>query len=140
MDSVALLVVIGTFVSWGVGALIAKFAANRIGTQSVFWELVGYVPAILIFSLTVFRLRNLVGGDRVGIGLAMAAGAIGSLGAVGFYFLLTRAEVSTIAPLTALYPALTAVLAFIFLRESITPVKAFGIVLSLVAIYLLSKS
>ncbi len=139
MDSVTLLVVIGTFLSWGVGALIAKLAANRIGTQSVFWELVGYVPAILIFSLTVFRLRNLIEGDRVGIGLAIAAGAIGSLGAVGFYFLLTRAEASTVTPLTALYPALTAVLAFIFLHESITPAKALGIILSLIAIYLLSK-
>ena len=42
-------------------------------------------------------------------------------------------------PLTALYPALTAVLAFIFLKESVTPTKIAGIIFSLVAIYLLSK-
>lgn len=140
MDSATLLVAIGTFLAWGVGSLIAKLAANRIGTQSVFWDFVGYVPAILIVSLTVFRLRNLVEGDTVGIGLAIAAGAIGSLGMVGSYFLLTRAEASTITPVTALYPALTAVLAFIFLHESVTPTNALGIDLSLVAIYLLSKS
>lgn len=89
-----------------------------MGTQSVFWDFVGYVPAILTLSLAVFKLRNLIQADRVGIGLAVAAGAIGSIGVVGFYFLLTRAEASTITPLTALYPALTAVLAFIFLHES----------------------
>jgi transporter family protein len=142
MDPITILVVIASFLSWGIGSFIAKVAANRIGTQSVFWDLIGYIPAILIYSLIIFRLKNILAGmqtDKLGIGLAMLAGAVGSLGMVGFYFLLTRAEASTVTPLTALYPALTAVLAIIFLHESVNPTKIIGIVLSIIAVYLLVK-
>jgi transporter family protein len=139
MDLTTFLIVIVTFISWGVGTFISKIAANKIGAQSVFWHLLGYAPAVTIYSIIVFKLRNLVGADRIGIGLAILAGVVGSFGAIGFYFLLKRAEASTITPLTALYPALTAVLAFIFLHESVNLTKLLGIALSLIAIYLLSK-
>ena len=118
---------------------MAKLSANRIGGQGVFWEMFGYIPIILIYSLIAFKLKNLVQGDRTGIGLAVLAGALGSFGGAGLYFLLSRTEVSIISPLTALYPALTVFLGIAFLRESITPTKLTGIVLSLIAIYLLSK-
>jgi transporter family protein len=76
--------------------------------------------------------------DKLGISLAILAGAIGSFGLIGFYFLLTRKEASIAVPLTAVYPALTAILAFVFLKEPLTPVKIAGISLSAVALYLLS--
>lgn len=139
MDLTTFLIAIAIFVSWGVGSFLAKLAANRIGTQSAFWDLVGYVPAIFIYSLIVFKVKNLLAADKLGIGFAVLAGAIGALGVVGFYFLLSRAEASVVVPLTALYPALTAILAIIFLHESINATKLLGIVLSLIAIYLLSK-
>lgn len=139
MDSTTLLIVIGTFVSWGVGSFIAKLATNRIGAQSVFWDMLGYAPAVVIYSLIGFKLHNLIQGDKIGIGLAFLAGATGAFGLIGFYFLLSRAEASTIVPLTALYPALTALLAIVFLHESVTLTKVVGVVLSLIAIYLLSR-
>jgi len=139
MDLTTFLIAIAIFVSWGIGSFLAKLAANRIGTQSAFWDLAGYAPAILIYSLAVFKLKNLLAADKLGIGFAVLAGAIGSLGLVGFYFLLSRTEASVVVPLTALYPALTAILAIIFLHESINATKLLGIVLSLIAIYLLSK-
>ena len=88
----------------------------------------------------MFRFKDLVQQqDKLGIGLALLAGAIGAFGLIGLYMLLTRAEASSAIPMTALYPALTALLAFIFLRETITVAKVTGIILSLIAIYLLSK-
>jgi uncharacterized protein (DUF486 family) len=39
MDPITILVVIASVLSWGIGSFIAKVAANRIGTQSVFWDL-----------------------------------------------------------------------------------------------------
>lgn len=134
-----MLVVLATFVSWGVSGFIAKLAANRIGQQSAFWDAIGMAPAIIIYCLAVFKIENLIQADKLGISLAWLAGTIGSLGYVSVYYLLSKAEVSTVAPLTALYPVVTIVLAFIFLRESITPTKLLGIFLSLIAIYLLAK-
>ncbi len=139
MELTNFLIVIGIFLSWGIASFLAKLAANKIGPQGVFWDMLGYVPMILLYSLIVFKFKNLVQGDKVGIGLAALAGLIGSFGGVGLYFLLGRAEISTIIPLAALYPALTVTLAIIFLHESITLTKLIGIILSLIAIYLLSK-
>jgi len=142
MDLTTFLIVIGVFLSWGVSSFIAKLATNRIGAQSVFWDMLTYAPVVIIWSLIMFKLENLlrvVKTDKFGMGLAFLAGIIGSFGLIGFYLLLTKEEASTIIPLTALYPALTAVLAIIFLHESITSTKLLGIILSLIAIYFLSK-
>jgi transporter family protein len=133
------LIVIGIFFAWGLGSFFAKLAANRIGAQGVFWEMFGYIPMILAYSLITFKLRNLLQSDRGGMVLAALAGMLGSFGGAGLYFLLGKTEVSTIIPLTALYPALTVFLGIAFLQESITFTKLLGIFLSLIAIYLLSR-
>lgn len=138
MDLSTALLAIATLLSWGIGSFIAKLATVRIGESSVFWDLLGYAPAIFFYSLLTFKLKDLVTADKLGIFLAILAGAIGSLGLVGFYVLLTRKEASVAVPMTALYPALTAILAFIFLKEPLTAAKVAGISLSVVALYLLS--
>lgn len=139
MDLTTLLIVIITFISWGTGSFIAKLATNRIGSKSVFFDAIAYVSAVIIYGLVIFKLKNLVQAERVGIGLALLAGVFGSFGLIGVYTLLSRAEVSSIVPLTALYPALTVTLAFIFLHESINPARILGIIFSLIAIYLLTR-
>lgn len=127
-----------TLFSWGTASFVAKFATNRIGDKSVFWDLLGYAPAIIIFSMLSFKWKEIVSQDKTGIFLAILAGAIGSFGLVGFYMVLTRKDASVAVPLTALYPALTAILAFIFLGEKLTALKVVGISLSAIALYLLS--
>lgn len=127
-----------TLLSWGIGSFVAKLATNRIGDKSVFWDLLGYAPAIIIFSILIFNVKNLVSSDKGGMFLAFLAGAIGSLGAIGFYMLLTRKDASSAVPLTALYPILTAILAIIFLKEKITVIKTLGIIFSGIALLLLS--
>lgn len=138
MDGKTLMLAGMSLFSWGVGSFVAKMATNRIGERSVFWDLIGYAPAILIYCMMVFNWKDVVNSDKLGIGLAILAGALGSVGLVTFYVLLTRKGAATAVPLTALYPALTAILAFIFLHEKLTIVNSVGIVLSVIALYLLS--
>lgn len=121
---------------------MSKLAANRIGTQSIFWDLLGYIPMILIYSFFAFKLKNLFSvfqTDKMGIILAFLAGLIGSIGVISFYYLMTKSEASVVTPLTALYPALTVVLGIVILHEGITLTKLAGVILSLVAIFLLSR-
>lgn len=127
-----------TLISWGTGSFVAKLATNRIGDKSVFWDLFGYAPAIIIFSLLSYKWKGVTDLDKTGVGLAVLAGVIGSFGLIGFYMVLSRKDASAAVPLTALYPALTAVLAFIFLSEKLTAVKVIGISLSVIALFLLS--
>ena len=138
MDLKTLGLAMMTLFSWGTASFVAKFATNRIGDKSVFWDLFGYAPAIIVYSLLAFRWKEIVSLDKAGILLSILAGAIGSFGLVGFYMLLTRKDASVAVPLTALYPALTALLAFMFLKEQLTAVKVAGISLSVIALYLLS--
>jgi len=138
MDIKTLILAVTALFSWGVASFVGKLATNRIGERSVFWDLVGYAPAIILYSMLFFKWKEVVESDKTGIVLAILSGAIGSLGLISFYTLLTRKEASVSVPLTALYPALTAILAFIFLKESLTVTKVFGIILSAAALFLLS--
>ena len=88
---------------------------------------------MIIYSLLVYKFQNLIQADKSGIGLALLSGAVGSLGAVGCYILLSRAEASTIVPLTALYPALTVVLAVALLVNSLATLKLW--VISFIIVY-----
>ncbi len=138
MDSITILLIVATFIFWGVGTFLTKLATNKIGALGLPWNILGYLP-IIIYSLLIFKLKPLIQAERSGIGLAFFSGVIGSLGLISFYSLLTKAEATTIVPLTALYPILTIALAFLFLHETVTASKTIGIVLSLIAIYFLSK-
>jgi transporter family protein len=138
MDLTSLLLALFVFVAWGLDAFVSKFAANRIAAQSSLWYALGFAPAIIVYSLLAYGLRGLALESRSGIALALLSGAFGGMGMIGFYMLLSRTAASITVPLTALYPALTAVLAIVFLREGVTVPKVLGIVLSVVAVYLLT--
>src|SRR3989338_11095111 len=138
MDTQTILFVILAFFGWGMGAFLSKLAADRIGTQSIFWDLLGYFPAIIIYSLLILKFKNIfhqASSDKTGILLAVLSGALGSIAVVSFYYLMTRSEASVVTPLTALYPALTVILGMLILHESITLTKVLGILFSLLAIY-----
>ncbi len=138
MDTTTLFLAVLSLFGWGVGSFISKIATNTLGEKAVFWDLIGYFPAIVLYSLFIFRAKDIFSADRPGIFYALLAGALGSVGVVCFYLLLTKKDASSAVPLTALYPALTAILAIIFLRESLTWIKAVGILLSAIALVLLS--
>lgn len=138
MDSTCLTIAILVLLGWGTGGFIAKLAANRIGSASVFWDLLGYAAATILYTALILKPNHVAQADRGGIILAILAGFIGSLGGVGFYLLMARKDASVVAPMTALYPALTALLAFVFLRETLTVTKVAGIILATIAMLFLS--
>jgi transporter family protein len=138
MDSKSFALAMLTMFSWGVGSIISKLAANRIGDKAIFFDIVGYTPAIIIYGLLILQAKDLFALDKTGIALAVIAGIIGSIGAISFYMLITHKQASISVPLTALYPALTVILALLFLKEKITLLQGLGVILSLVSIFLLS--
>jgi len=139
MDLKSILLVVFVFVAWGLDAFCAKLATNHIGSQSALWYALGFAPPMIVYALLAFGPRVLALGSKPGIALSALAGALCGAGMVGFHILISRTAVSTAVPLTGLYPALTAVLAILFLREGVTLPKVLGIALSMVAVYLLSS-
>lgn len=123
---------------WGLGAFFSKLATNRIGESSVFWDIIGYVPIVILFSLSAFKAKDIFGGDKMGVVYGLLAGGIGAIGLIAFYLLIAKKDAGVATSVTAMYPALTAVLSFIFLGEQITITKAIAIVLASASLFLLA--
>jgi transporter family protein len=129
---------IASLTLWGLWGLVLKVAQRMLGE----WYAV-YVSSNLavVVGVTVVWLyyRNSVNPLSFGGLMAFVAGSLGTL---GYAFLVLSLEkggpASIVIPLTALYPAVTAILAVLVLNEHISPKQALGVALAIVAIYLMS--
>ena len=137
MQSSTLILALVSMLGWGVGGFVAKIASNRIGNHAVFWEIVGYTLVAVIWAFCVLK-SGVASADRLGIGLALVAGVVGSVGGVLYFVLLARESLGLVTALTALYPLVAVVLGVVFLHESVTIQRIVGVLFAVVAVYLLS--
>ena len=124
---------------WGVWGLAGKLASRTVSPQSLI--LLGSAGAFLIFPLWVLlfgRQFRFLWGD-LNFYWALIGGAVGSAGGVFYYMALSRGEASRVVAITATYPLVTFVLAFLILGEPLTFRKSLGILFALAAVVLLSK-
>jgi transporter family protein len=123
-----------TILLWGAwGAVSDGVDAN---TNQIFFT-IGLLPLIVI----VWRSPRLQGGEqrRRGIAWAFLTGILGGAGNIAFFrALVVGGKASIVVPATALFPLVTVLLAVVFLRERLSRPQIFGLILALVAIYLLS--
>jgi transporter family protein len=124
---------------WGAWGAVSKVASEGVdaNTNQVFFT-IGLLPLIAL----VWRSpRNAAGGAgrKVGIGWAFLTGILGGAGNIAFFrALVMGGKASIVSPTTALFPLVTVILAITFLHERIGNAQKAGLVLALVAIYLLS--
>jgi len=123
-------------VLWGIWGLLLK-----ISYKEMEWSDVYFLSTLASFTLSL-TIYMLVGSKNLQINplpyIPLLAGLFGGLGYVFFIKALESGNASIIIPLTAIYPALTTVLAVIFLGERISIYQLVGILLALTAIVLLS--
>jgi transporter family protein len=74
-----------------------------------------------------------------GVGAALGAGIAMAVGLLFFLEALAMGPATMVVPLTALYPAVTVILCWIFLEEALTLRHLSGLALALGAVWLLSK-
>src|SRR2546423_9983136 len=128
-----------TILVWGAWGAVSKVASEGIDadTNQVFFTF-GLLPLIAL----VWRSpRNAAGGAgrRIGIGWAFLTGILGGTGNIAFFHALTMGgKGSVVSPVTALFPLVTVVLAVKLLHERIGTAQKLGLLLALIAIYLLS--
>jgi uncharacterized membrane protein len=124
---------------YGVWAIVSDHASNRIGPMHVqVLSTVGLVPVALV----LFFSKDWKAGKNRWRGCihAFATGLLAVGGTWTMFEAFSRGgEAATVLPLICTYPLLTVVLARIFLKEKPNRVQLVGIVLALVAIYLLSE-
>src|SRR5262245_42701248 len=121
---------------WGVWGFLSKLGSDRISPEQlqILFTLGIIPPSILAWAQLGFRVET----DRRGMIYGISNGLLSGMGMLAFYAALARGQASIIGPFTSLFPLLTVVLAFAFLRERINRIQAAGMALALAAILILA--
>jgi len=122
-------------IMWGLWGLVLKVASKGSSWLEVYFlsAIASFAVAVTVFTISGPHLK--VGRSAL---LALLAGVFGGGGYVLFMKALSTGKASVVVPLTALYPALTAVLALAVLGEKISTTQAIGIALAVLAAVFLS--
>ena len=133
---------LATIALWGAWGLVSKIASDGVDVYvNQLLYTVGLAPLMLFVAWTVWKRspRESASARRKGIFWAFLTGILGGLGNLAFFQALVKGgEASIVAPVTALFPMVTVLLAVLFLKERIGRTQWIGLMLAFVAIYLLS--
>lgn len=122
---------------WGVWAFLSKLVAGDMTPMQIqVLFTIGNLPVVLI---ALVYLRWKVDTDFLGATYGILNGIFTGLGLLAYFAALARGKASIVSPITALFPLLTVVLAFILLRERMNKVQVAGMVLALTSIFILSR-
>ncbi|OGP59934.1 MAG: hypothetical protein A2V65_12810 [Deltaproteobacteria bacterium RBG_13_49_15] len=129
---------IAATVLWGCWGFIAKLASRTLSWQNLL--LLSYGGSLVVFPVyLIYFSRHLsffpVRPDYL---FAVSGGIFSSLAGLFFYHALSKQEASRIVVITSMYPAITVLLACVFLQEPFTIKKTIGVILAVAAVYLLS--
>ena len=121
---------------WGAWGMVSKLAADSVPPLlNQILSTLGLLPPAAL-ALWQSRPRWKVPGA----GWAIGAGFAGGLGNLSFLAALTKGgEASIVVPLAAVYPLVTVLLAWIFLREKLGGRQIVGILVALTAIVFLNR-
>ena len=119
---------------WGLATMGMKLAGQRLDPITIAaFNMFGYLAVgAFLFPQASY------GWSRYHL-IAVAIGAVFVVANMAFYKLSQTAYVSTLAPLTALYVVIPVVVGVVALGEPLTFRKVIGVLLALVALYLLSS-
>jgi transporter family protein len=127
-----------TILLWGVWGALTKVISSDIDayTNQVLFG-IGVLP-VMVVVLFSGRLSGGVHRKR-GAFYAFITGVLGGTGNIAFFMAFTHGgKASVVVPATALSPLVTVILGYFLLGERATGWQKLGLVLAMVAIYLLS--
>jgi transporter family protein len=132
-----------TILLWGTWGLVSKIASagmNAYVNQLLYTA--GLLPLMVFVAWTVHK--NIEDEEKsrrrsVGVFWAFLSGLLGGVGNIAFFEALVKGgSASVVAPVTALFPMVTVLLALTFLKERLGRAQWVGLGLAFIAIYLLS--
>ena len=122
---------------FGIGSFLGKLASlNDISSRVYFFEAIGTLTIFTSFFL--IKRVEILEGFSVNY-YAIGMGITWGLGTVLFIMALENSRLSIITPLTALYPAVTVLLAYLFLSERLEFKEIIGVILAIISIFLILK-
>lgn len=138
MDKLGIVYAVVVFVVWGVATFWDKMAVNHLGGgfAAKMAALVWLPSLIIVLLMTLFHEKLGINGE--GMKWFFLSNLAWAAASVTYYLVLSKMELGTGAVLTALYPVVSVILGLVFLGETMTGYKIFGVVMGLGAIILLS--
>lgn len=130
-----------TIVLWGTWGLVSKIASAGIDAyMNQLLYTAGLAPLMVFVAVTVHREQSEKNLNRsMGVFWAFLTGILGGVGNIAFFQALVKGgKASVVAPVTALFPMVTVLLALLFLKEKLGRTQWLGLVLAFAAIYMLS--
>ena len=131
-----------TIVLWGTWGLVSKVASTGMDAYAnQLLYTAGLAPLLIFVAWTVHRrsAQEKRDGRAMGVFWAFLTGILGGVGNIFFFqAMVVGGKASVVAPVTALFPMVTVLLALIFLHERLGARQWLGLALAFVAIYMLS--
>lgn len=126
--------------SSGIGFAFLFIALDQAGPASGAWPLVaGQAVAVAVLAAFALRTRRIGAALRRGGVSMMVGGVLGGTATLLFLAATGQGPFAIVAVLTALYPAVTILLARLVLGESWTRLQVVGLICSAVSIALISS-
>jgi transporter family protein len=133
---------LATIALWGTWGLVSKIASTGVDAYvNQLLYTAGLTPLLIFVAWTVHKhgTGEKREGRAAGVFWAFLTGILGGVGNIAFFQALVKGgKAAVVAPVTALFPMVTVLLALIFLRERLGRTQWVGLALAFVAIYLLS--
>jgi len=121
----------------GFGAFFT--ALGQIGESAVFWPLVaGRLAACVLMLAFALATRRPIIPPRSPLGLLALAGVLDVGGNLFFLLAIQSGRLDVAAVLGSLYPAVTAILAWLVAREHIARLQMIGVIVAILAIVLIT--
>jgi bacterial/archaeal transporter family protein len=130
-----------TIVLWGTWGLVSKIASTGVDAyMNQLLYTAGLAPLMVFVAITVHREQGKESANRnSGVFWAFFTGILGGVGNIAFFQALVHGgKASVVAPVTALFPMVTVLLALMFLKEKLGRTQWLGLALAFAAIYMLS--
>lgn len=122
--------------SFGFWGLFTKMSVIHIDSKSA---LIFQTVGVLIVGLITLSLMNFKPAtEPKGLIFALLTGIAYGVGCLFYFIAASKGKIITVVTLTALYPLITILLAYLLLKEGINIKQWIGIGLALIAIILMS--
>lgn len=123
--------------AWGLYGFLPKLAGQHLAPAHA---MIYYALGVAAVAVAGAATGGLVGRPTTaGVAPAFLTGVCGAVGGLAYFHALRDAPVSVAAPLTAMYPLITLLLAFAVLREQISARQWLGVAMALAAIWLIAE-
>jgi len=123
--------------SFGLWGFFSKLALGYVDSKSaLIFQTIG---VLIIGSITLSLIHFKPATDMKGIGFGLLTGIAYGIGCLFYLIAADKGKISTVVTMTALYPIVTLILSYLFLHEAINLKQFLGILLALVAIFLMSS-